>query len=147
VDKEISMDKNLVILTGTYVAAAARPVGQQGKVLTEVKLKVARPGRGGTETAETVPIQVWDQALGATLLELPVGTPLVVTARISARDWTSPTGGVKTFVEIMADSITGDLTPALEAEPVEAAPRPAARPEPARPGGTGRGRADGDVPF
>ena len=70
-------------------------------------MAVARPGKKGEgETAEVVPIIVWDGPLGAALLDLMPGTPLTVVGRISARKWTAPGGQSKTFVEVVGEGVT-----------------------------------------
>jgi single-stranded DNA-binding protein len=103
---------------------------------------VSRPGkRGEGETAEVVPIIVWDGTLGAALLDLPPGTPLTVIGRISAREWTAPGGQTKTFLEVVGESVTvgvetlgagGASSPAAPTARPHAAPAVPSRPASAR---------------
>ena len=141
-------DTNTVLVTGTWVAASTRAIGQSGRTLVELKLRVTRPGKKGEgETAETVPIIVWDGRLGDALLDLAPGTPLTVVGRISARDWTAPGGQTKTFLEVVGERVTiGVETLGVGGEPREATVQAAA---PSRPASvrTASAPADRDVPF
>ena len=49
---------------------------------------------------------MWTPELGTALLELASGTPVTVVGRISAREWQSPGRQTKTFVEVVAESVT-----------------------------------------
>jgi single-stranded DNA-binding protein len=90
-------------------------------------------------------------ALGATLLEMAEGTPLVVLGRISAREWQAPGGQTKTFVEVVAESVLVDATMAGSGESVEPAPvrPPVAKPSPApaRPSSPRAASREEKVPF
>jgi single-stranded DNA-binding protein len=144
----MTMDKNVLILTGALVSATERAIGTAGRMLTEIKVAVARPGRKGEgEIREVVPIVIWAPEVGAAVRALPEGMLLTVLGRVSAREWTAPSGQAKTFLEVVGEHVLVDATMAALDEPADAAPRSAGHPEPARPGGSGRGRADGDVPF
>jgi single-stranded DNA-binding protein len=141
------VDLNVVVLTGRLVSAAERAVGQTGRTLTELRLGLARAGRKGeAEQPTVVPITIWDYALGVAVRELAEGTPVTVVGRISAREWTSPSGQARTFVEVVGETVTVDVaaggpeTPAPSAN--AEAPAPARRPRSAAP----RASAD-DVPF
>ena len=140
--REGGLDRNVVLLTRLLVKVQTRQIGAAGRSLVELRLRVAKPPRRGETAAhETVPITVWDEELGAALVELAPDTPLVVVGRVSARDWTAPSGQVKTFVEIVAERVTVDAELVPEAAP--AADQPVAAPAP-----RGRGRPDDDeVPF
>ena len=155
------MDKNITILTGTWAAASSRAIGPQGRSLVELRLRVTRPGKKGEgETAEVVPVIVWDATLGAALCDLADGTPLTVVGRISAREWQAPGGQVKTFVEVVAESVTVDAAtvPSLvtrvggggeSREGPSSGSRPGAEPAapaPSRPS-SGRPSARSEVPF
>jgi len=139
------MDTNVVILTGTVSSAVERAVGQTGRLLTELRLSLTRPGRKGEEH-QTIPVTIWDHLLGIAVRELPEGTPVTVVGRISARDWTSPRGQARTFVEVVSETVTVDVAagpPGTHAPSANAeAPAPARRPRPA----ASRDSAD-DVPF
>jgi single-stranded DNA-binding protein len=116
------MDTNLVVLTGHLVSATERIVGHQGRSLTELRLAVARPSRKGEGEAPTsLPITIWAPDLGTAVRDLPEGTPLTVIGRLSGREWSSPTGQTRKFVEIVAEHVTG----AVAAERGESAARPA----------------------
>jgi single-stranded DNA-binding protein len=142
------VDKNIIVMTGTWAAASARAIGQSGRSLTELRLRVTRPGKKGEgETAEVVPCIIWDGTLGAVLLDLAPGTPLTVIGRISAREWQAPGGQTKTFVEVVGESVTVDA--AAMGAPSETAPvaRPVVAPAvQSRPAGARPASSD-SVPF
>ena len=150
------MDRNVVTLSGRLESATSRTIGAAGRSLVEVRLRVSKPARRGEVDAhEVVPVVVWDTTVGAALLELEAGTGLVILGRISAREWQSPSGQAKTFLEVVAESVTVDAAMVATGEPIEATasvrveppPPRATAPPVTRPGGGGRGRSESEVPF
>jgi single-stranded DNA-binding protein len=134
--------RNQVVLIGDVVSVAERAVGQSGRTLVEARVAVMRPGRKGEgEARDVIPVVVWDGATGAALTALAPGTALVILGRVSAREWTAPTGQTRTFVEIVAEHVTVDVAAAPGAVRAAApAGRPIARAAP-------RASADDSVPF
>jgi single-stranded DNA-binding protein len=105
-----------VVLSGVLAAASLRTIGH-GRTLVDLRLAVTRPARKGEGTTrEVIPITLWAGDVGAAVLGLAAGTPLVVLGRVSAREWTSPSGAVKTFLEVVGERVTVDVE-ALGAEP------------------------------
>jgi hypothetical protein len=128
------MDTNVVVLTGRFVSAAERTVGQSGRTLRELRLTVTRPGRKGeAEQTTIIPVTLWDGVLGIAVRELAEGTPLTVVGRVSARE-----GNTRLFLELIGESVTVDVA-AGPAAPPPPVPRSTARATP-RP-------TANDVPF
>jgi single-stranded DNA-binding protein len=96
------VDLNVVVVTGRLVSAVERAVGQSGRVLTELRLGIARPSRKGeAEQPTVVPITIWAGDVGAAVRDLPEGTRLTVVGRVSAREWNT-----RLYVEVIADAVT-----------------------------------------
>jgi single-stranded DNA-binding protein len=131
------VDLNVVLLSGVLAAATERTVGQQGRTLVEPRLAVARPGRTGEGAAQTVlPITIWAGDVGAAVCAVPEGTPLTVVGRLQAREWNN-----RLYLELIAESVTVDVSVAPETAARELGPEPPAAPS------SPSGSRPRDVPF
>jgi hypothetical protein len=68
---------------------------------------------------------------------------VTLVGRLTSREWNG-----RWYLELVAEAVSVDALTLPAVEVLPAAPAvPRADPRPERPGGTGRGRADGEVPF
>jgi hypothetical protein len=115
------MDLNVVLLQGALVAATERRVGAQGRTLVELRLAILRPGRTG-EGRDQIPVTIWAGDVGAVVRALPLGTPLTVVGRLTAREWNS-----RWYLECLAEHVTVDVAtwePGVEPPPARRVPTP-----------------------
>jgi hypothetical protein len=112
---------NYVILVGELEQVQARPAGREARLLYEIRLRVARPGRDRGATM-LLPALTWDADLAAGLLALAPGAALVLIGHLAPRWWPPPTGGpMRLSNELLIDSVAVDLADGWrEAEPVRA---------------------------
>jgi hypothetical protein len=109
---------NAVVVTGRLLAVTTRLVGSSGHVVTELRVRVAPPGRqGAAEQGSVLVATAWRRKVAASVSGLTIGAPVTICGRLTSRSWNN-----RLYLEFIAEHVTTAAAPVAAVEPVEEAP-------------------------
>jgi single-strand DNA-binding protein len=141
------MNTNIVVISGRLVRDPEMRYSQNGKAFTKFTMAVNRGGRGenGQNEADFLPVVVWDKQAEACAQYLQKGSQVLISGRITTRNYTTDDGSKRFVTEVIANRVEfvggaqrpqgayeGGQQPSAQ-QPATQQQRPASTGQPARP--------------